>query len=137
MRTRHLVRSADGRIGLDMLAVLNEERAEVELETFRQGDVLAVDTQFSTYIFVKQEGEAWSVSTTNPERKHVLPGEGEAVEIYGCTFGGTMLKQNCVFVGGHLEFNSPGVGIVTTSAVERIRARQKMETGKTPEEQGS
>ena len=127
---RHLIRTRDGRVGLDMLAMLDEERSEVDLERFRPGDVLVVDTANTTYVFEKCEGkQKWRIGTTNPDRVKLIPANDDPVEIHGCTFGGTMLKVDAVFVGGHLEFSHPDTGTTTTSQVKRVRAKQQLPDG--------
>lgn len=69
------------------------------------------------------EGYALEVETRNTVYRIVdgyVTSEDRAGNFHGSNFGGSMFKPHHVWIGGHMEFNSWGGGMTTTTAVQRI-----------------
>ncbi len=97
-------------------------RSEIEGGVFKKalpiGAVLDVQTINRVYRIVNCE-DSDILIMGHPE---FCP-EPVRVQLHGCTFGGSMIRQQYIGRGMHMEFRHPVFGIVLTTEIQEITER--------------
>lgn len=102
--------------------VQSELEGGVHLRDLRPGAVLEVRTIRRHYILVNQ-GDGEVLISGHPQ---YCP-EPVRVRIHGSTWGGSMLKEQFIGRGMHLEFRHPGYLRITTSRILDVREKTQAE----------
>ena len=98
--------------------IQSEIEGGVHLRDVRPGTVLELETENRFYtIAYEGGGEAWI--SGHP----VFCPEPVLVRIHGSTWGGSMLKEQFIGRGMHLEFRHPAFLPITTSRILEVRER--------------
>jgi hypothetical protein len=98
--------------------VQSEIEGGVHLRDLRPGAILEVQTRQRRYTIVNQGGGDALISG-HPEYCPVPV----LVKIHGSTWGGSMLKEQFIGRGMHLEFRHPKFLPITTSRIVAVRER--------------
>lgn len=95
-----------------------DSAAEIDLSLIQEGVIVTFKTANTLYAFERMSDGSWLCRSGNP--KFFRDG-ATRVRIIGCTFGGSMIKVNSIFVGGYVEISIIGEGgVLTTSQVTQI-----------------
>ena len=98
--------------------IQSEIQGGIHLRDLRPGAVLEVQTCRRWYTIVNQGGgDAWISGHPEFCPHPVL------VKIHGSTWGGSMLKEQFIGRGMHLEFRHPGFLPITTSRILEVREK--------------
>jgi hypothetical protein len=92
----------------------------VFLKELARGEIIEVETKHHSYR-VENCGKGQILISGHPEYcPHPV-----LVDVYGSTWGGTMLKPGFIGRDMHLEFCHPRYGVVQTSRIREIRQARK------------
>ena len=109
----HLSDAVNGHI------IQSEVEGGVHLRDVRPGTVLEVTTQNRAYT-VRYEGRGRAFISGHP----VFCPEPTLVVIHGSTWGGSMIKQDYIGRGMHLEFGHPDYEPIITSVILQVKASE-------------
>ncbi len=95
--------------------VQSEIEGGVHLRDVRPGTVFEIRTQNRAYT-LQYQGDGEALISGHP----VFCPEPVLVRIHGSTWGGSMLKEQYIGRGMHLEFNHPVYEPIITSMIEEV-----------------